>query len=242
MDKEELINGYFEGSLNQGQLEELELLLSTDSEFASEFEFQKELQASLKKEERVELKNMFNNLSEEKIKKETKVLRLRPWLAAASIALVVGLGSWLLFFNSPELNTDELYAANFAPYDNVVHPIERGNQLEDLKTRAFTAYENQEYGKALELFEELHTKQNDLYIDFYSAMVLMQLNQQEEAIPLLEGYLDDEGELKERATWYLALAYLKVENIDDCKTQLDILVEKKGFKSESAQTLLKQLN
>jgi len=242
MDKEELINGYFERTLSQDQLEEVNRLLETDSEFASEFEFLKELQVSLKKEERQDIKAMFSDLVDEKATPKPKVFQLRPWLAAASVALLVGLGSWFLFFNTPDLNTADLYAANFTPYDNVVHPIERGNQLEDLKTKAFTAYENKEYPEALELFKELYTKQNDSYIDFYSAMILMQLNKQEEAIPLLEGYIEKEGELKDRASWYLALAYLKVEDIDRSKEQLNALVKDNGFKAESAAKLLDDLN
>ena len=242
MDKEELINGYFEGSLSQNQLEEVTHLRETDTAFASEFEFQKELQVSLRKEERKDIKDMFSNLTAENPKSETKVLQLRPWLAAASIALLISLGTWFFFLNSPDRNTDDLYASNFTPYDNVIHPIERGNQLEDLKTRAFTAYEGQEYDKALKLFKELHSKQNDSYIDFYSAMVLMQLNKQEEAIPLLEGYIEGKGDLEDRASWYLALAYLKVEDIANSKEQLKTLVKKNGFKVEAAKKLLEQLH
>lgn len=242
MNKEELINGYFESTLSQDQLEEVTRLCKTDAAFASEFEFQKELQVSLKKEERMEIKKMFSNLSTENLKTETKVFQLRPWLAAASIALLVGLASWFYFFNAPDFNTDELYAANFAPYDNVIHPIERGSQLEDLKTIAFTAYENEEYPKALKLFRELNIKYNDLYIDFYSAMVLMQLNKQEEAIPLLESYVSKNGELIDRAHWYLALAYLKVGDKTNSKKQLRVLIGKNNFKTKKAKELLKQLN
>lgn len=241
MDKEELINGYFESTLSQDQLDEVTQLLETDAAFASEFEFQKEVQTSLKKEERKEVKAMFSDLATESVKTKIKVFQLRPWLAAASIALLVGLASWLYLFNSPGLNTDELYAANFTPYDNVIHPIERGNQLEDLKTKAFTAYENMAYSEALELFKELNSKQNDSYIDFYSAMVLMQLNKQEEAIPLLEKYIEKEGELKDRASWYLALAYLKLDDIASSKKQLSVLIKKNGFKAETAKELLEQL-
>ena len=244
MDKEELINGYFEGSLSQDRLEEVTRLLESNPEFASEFEFQKELQNSLRKEERKEIKTMFNTLSEtDKMqeKSEGKVISMRPWLAAASIALLIGLASWLFIFNSSDLNTDALYAANFAPYDNVIHPIERGNQLEDLKTRAFTAYENGEYPEALELFKELYEKHNDSYIDFYSAMVLMQLNQQEEAIPLLEKYIENKGELKDRASWYLSLAYLKIDNIKASKVALNELIQSGTFRTKAARELLEQL-
>lgn len=241
MDKEELINGYFEGSLSEGQLTEFEKLLKTDAEFNSAFEFEKELQLALKKEARKEIKELFSSLNEREGKSKGKVISMQPWLAAASIALVVGLGSWLLFFNSPDLNTNQLYAANFSPYENVVHPIERGNQLEDLLSRAFTAYEDEKYNEALQLFKELNVKQNDGYIDFYKAIVLMQLNRHEESIPLLQHYIQNNRELKDRAHWYLALSYLKLDDVSNSKTELEKLIQLGSFKKAAANNLLENL-
>lgn len=242
MDKDELINGRIEGSLSDNQLEEFELLLKTDAAFASDFEFHNELRTALKKNERQEIKTLFTGLAPEKGTPQTKVVPMRPWLVAASVALLIGLGSWLLFFNNADFNTDQLYAANFAPYENVVHPIERGEQLEDLKTRAFTAYENQDYPLALELFKELQIQQSDPYIDFYEAVVLMQLDRHQEAVSLLETYIKNDGQLKDRARWYLALSFLKLKAIAKSKNQLLQLVDQKGFKQESAKELLQKID
>ncbi len=251
MDNEALINGYFENTLSQDQRKEFDRLIKTDSEFAVDFEFQKELQHALKKEERQKIKSLFSNLDIESIahseystlqKTETKVISIRPWLVAASIVFLLGLGAWLLFFNSPNLNTDQLYAVNFVPYENVVHPIERGEQLEDLKTRAFTAYEDADYSLALKIFKELQVQQADPYISFYEAIVLMQLNNHQEAIPLLKDYIENDGQLKDRATWYLALAYLKQNDIAESKTQLEKLVKMGSFKEDASQALLNELD
>ncbi|NNE77059.1 MAG: hypothetical protein HKN31_08300 [Pricia sp.] len=238
MDKEELIDGYFEGSLSQNQLDELEHFRKTDPDFASQFEFQSELQRSLKKQERKEIKEMFAEIEGKRVKNGTKVIRLRPWMAAASVALLIGIGSWLLFFDRGGLNADELYNANFAPYENVVHPIERGEQIEDLETRAFNAYEEGDYLMALELFKELQLKKNDPYIDFYKGIVLMQLNDHKNAVPLLDGYIANNGELKDRAQWYLALCHLKLNNIDESKIILGKMAAQDGFKSDAAEQLL----
>ena len=241
MDKEELINDYFEGSLSESQLGEVQNLLKTDANFAADFEFQKELQQSLKKEERREIKELFSDLNTTETKMETNVFRMRPWLVAASIALLMGIGSWLFFFNSPEVNTDQLYAANFTPYDNVVHPIERGNKLEDLKTQMFAAYEAKDYELWLQLTEQLTAKQKDGYIDFYAGIVQMALGNHKKAIPLLEGYIKADGELTDRATWYLALAHLKTNELTKCKEELKLLIQKNGFKADAAKVLLEQL-
>ncbi|MEO9893706.1 hypothetical protein [Aurantibacter sp.] len=238
MDKEELINGYIEGSLSESQLEEVTHLLNTDSEFASDLKFEEELKISLKIEERQELKDMFATLNTKKEFKKGKLILMRPWLAAASIALVVGLTSWFFFFNNSSANLNELYISNFSPYENVVHPIERGNQIEDLMTRAFTAYEDEDYTKALELFKELNVKNNDSYIDFYEAIILMQLNRHEESVALLNNYIQQNGELKDRAHWYLALTYLKLDDVAKSKVELQKLITLGSFKLSAAQELL----
>jgi len=250
MDKDELKNGYFEGSLSESQSAELERLRNTDVDFASDFEFERELQSALRKEERQEIKGMFAKLNSGEVDNAgqatvsetgTKVISIRPWLVAASIVFLLGLGSWLLFFNSPNLNTEQLYTANFTPYENVVHPIERGEKMEDLQTRAFTAYEDADYTLALELFKELQVQQSDPYIAFYEAIVRMQLDQHRKAVPLLEDYIANGGQLKDRATWYLALAYLKQDDIVKSKRQLQKLVDKNEFKAEASRELLKVL-
>ena len=236
-----MINGYFEGSLSESQLEKFNNLLKGDDDFASAFEFEKELQTSLKKDERKEIKALLSSLNDSEQKNHGKVISLRPWLAAASIALVVGIGSWLFFFNSTPINSQRLYLDNFLPYENVVHPIERGNQLEDLLSRAFMAYEEENYDKALHLFKELNRKQNDDYIDFYEAIVLMQLNRHEESIPILESYIENNGELRDRARWYLALSYLKLDEIKNSKAELEKLIQLGSFKTKAAKNLLAEL-
>jgi len=241
MDKEELITEYFEGSLSDSQLTEFEELLKTDAEFKSAYEFEKELQLGLKKEERKEIKALLSSLNSNEKKNESKVISMRAWLIAASFALLIAIGSWLFVFNTSDLDTEQLYASNFEPYTNVIQPIERGNQLEDLKSRAFTAYENEEYPKALELFKELYEKHNDSYIDFYSAIVLMQLDRHEESIPLLKNYIENNGQLKDRALWYMSLSYLKLNQIDNCKNALEKLIQAGSFKTDAATKLLEYL-
>ncbi|MBT9186818.1 tetratricopeptide repeat protein [Zobellia russellii] len=242
MDNEELINGYFEGSLSEEQKREFDHLFETNTDFKTDFEFQEELKRALVKSERKQLKEILSNTNTPHEKEKSQVIRLRPWFIAASVALLAGISSWLIFFNRPDIDSQQLYASNFAPYENVVHPIERGEQLEDLKTRAFIAYENAEYTKAIELFQTLNKKNNDRYIIFYEAIALMQLNKHDEAVPLFEDYIETNGELKERAIWYLALAYLKLDEIEECKEQLSLLTHKEGFKTKAAKNLLAELN
>lgn len=244
MTKDELITAYFEGSLSDANQQKFEQLLQTDAAFLEEFNFQKELQSALEKKNRKNTKAFLNTLEPASVENKPKVRSLTfiPWLAAASVVIAIGLSSWFLFFNNTDINTQELYAAYYEPYDNVVHPIERGNKLEDLKSRAFLAYEKEDYELAITLFEKLNQQSTDGYINFYNAIVLMQLERHKEAIPLFKNYISSKGELSDRAHWYLALSYLKTNTIGNAKNELDSLIKLKGFKQEDAKALRDQLN
>ena len=242
MTKEDLITAYFEGTLSQEDQRTFEDLLKRDMEFLKEFQFQKELQSALQNEERRKTKIFLNSLENTSSNKGTKIGRLVPWFAAASIVILVGLGSWFYFFNSPKINTQELYAAYYKPYENIVHPLERGKQLEDLESRAFLAYELEDYQLAFELFKELGQQKNDSYIAFYNAIVLMQLGNFDEAISLFNGYIQNDSLLNDRAHWYLALCYLKLNDLEKAKKELDLLIQLKSFNLEKAKELKEKLD
>ena len=70
---------------------------------------------------------------------------------------------------------------------------------------------------------------------------MMQLNMHQDAIPLLENYIATDGALTDRSIWYLALSYLKINEVEKCKTQLRLLIKKNGFKVVAAENLLDQL-
>ena len=72
-------------------------------------------------------------------------------------------------------------------------------------------------------------------------MVFMQLNNHEKAVSLLNDYIQNDGELADRATWYLALSYLKLGKTKLCKTTLKKVIELNSFKTNEATNLLNML-
>ncbi len=241
MNKTDLINSYFEGSLSETDKKTFEGLLETNVEFRQAFRFEKELQTALKKEKRKQTKEFLKTLQGKEKTPRSKKRSSVPWLAAASIAILMGFGTWLFYLNSTELNTDVLYVQYYRPYENVIHPIERSDQITDLQSRAFSAYDMGDYESAVDLFKELKTKRNEPYINFYNAIVLMQLDQHEKAAVLLEEYISLNGELKDRARWYLALCYLKTKHVRNAQDQLDELIAQDGFMLKKAKELRKEL-
>ena len=149
MDKTELIAQYFTKKLSHEAQKEFDYLMVSDTEFAEEVIFQKNLKISIEKEERESLKMQLKGYEVE----ENTNFNYRLWLVAATIILLLGVSSLWYFNNS--INAEKLYAENFEPYRNVVQPIVRGVTKTDLKTKAFTAYETKNYTEALQYFDKL---------------------------------------------------------------------------------------
>lgn len=236
MDKNELISQYFTKKLSKESQKEFDQMMDSDSEFAKEVTFQKNLKAAIEKEDQDTVKQQLQDFEAE----ENSTSNYRNWLVAATVIVLLGVSSFW-YFNSA-IDTEKLYAENFEPYRNVVQPIVRGETKTDLKTKAFTAYETKNYTEALDYFNELLKENPDETIAFYKANVLLKLNKTEEAIAILKTNLKTPDSLDAKNNWYLALAHLRLNNIDDAKEILINLNTTSSFKNKDVKGLLEQLD
>ena len=90
----DLIEGYFENSLNAKQRIEFNELIQTDEEFKKEFLFQKDLKRVIRQHQNEELKETLVQF-ESKLKRNFQFGMLpSKWLVAASLTLILSFGSW----------------------------------------------------------------------------------------------------------------------------------------------------
>ena len=237
MNNNELIALHFTKKLSLEAQKEFDHLMATDAEFAKEVAFQDNLKAVIEKEERDIVKSQLKAF--ESNEKRT-IFNYRNWLVAASFTVLLGFSSFWYFNNS--IDTEKLYAENFEPYRNIVQPILRGETKTDIKTKAFTAYETKNYTEALLYFNELLQENRDETIAFYKANTLLKLNKTEEAVVIFKNNLKTPDSLDAKNNWYLALAQLRLNNIEDAKEILMKLNANSSFKSEATKDLLKQLD
>ncbi|MFD1315070.1 tetratricopeptide repeat protein [Namhaeicola litoreus] len=244
-EQEELIEKYFSNSLNNEETLLFEKLLQNDYDFKEEFLFQKDLKKALERQQRAEIKAGLQELEKSYSKK--RVIPLKKWLLAASIALLFGLG-YTFYHNYKTQQPDYLFTSNFEPYRNVVKPIERGATSEDIETKAFSAYENKAYYKAINLFNSIQPKDQE-YVQFYKAMSYLSLHKNEEAIELLlplatrPDKADALFKWNAKANWYLALAYLGDDQIEKAISQFLVVVSNPDcvYKKEEAKAILAKL-
>ena len=107
MDKDILLNNYFEGNLSEEEKQQFNELLSNDSEFKAEFEFQKKAKIAVALSERKKMKNQLKEIENSRKQKSNN----KTWLSiAASIVVILSLG-FIFFWNSSAKN-DNLYGLN----------------------------------------------------------------------------------------------------------------------------------
>ena len=163
----------------------------------------------------------------------------KKWMyIAASIAILITMT--LVFIPNKPLNNEQLYTAYFSPHTNTFAPIERNKTSATILEKAFLAYENNEFEKALILFEE--TKEtNNTAIQFYKASSYMALNNIEKALPLLEKVGTSKDVYANYAHWYLALCYLKKNQLQNSKSHLEIIVTNSYYPHKKAKELLNEI-
>ena len=237
MDKEHLIAAYFSNTLSDSDKELFDQLLQSDAEFLEEVAFQQRVQQTVYHKENQKLKRHLKDIEKSLERKQINPKR-KLWLVAASITLLVALS----YYFDRDPSYDKLFATYYKPATNIVHPIVRSGDENTIKTEAFIAYANKEYGVAHEKFDNLYEQSKDSEILFYDAITLLEIDSTATAIKKLKLHQTFEDALSERTLWYLALAYLKNNEIEKSKEQLKLIISSKNYNHDRAKQLLKELD
>jgi len=242
MEQDRLIEKYVLGTLTNEEKQQFDTLLKTDATFKEEVEFSTKMKNVARHDKLTAFKSLIEDFEVEE-KNTTPTLKPRKlwntkWLVAASAAVIFGL-SYVFW---PQQNTTDLFEENFTPYRNVTYSIVRGdNSPKDAKSKAFSAYELGEYETAASQFSDLYGKDRESYYLFYQANALLQLNRAQEAIPLLKKHLKSGDSLSTKTNWFLAMAYLQLEDKKSAIDALNIAAKNIDFKQKEARELLRKL-
>ena len=235
MNSQDLIEKYIAGNLTPEEHQEFSLLCKNDASFKKELDFHINLQKVTAYEDNLTFKETVKSF--ETAHYSSKRNKRVWWVAASFIGVLIA----TYFFSVQQSSHETLFAENFEPYRNVIQPIVRGIVSDDLKTQAFTSYEKKEYKKAIQLFSEIQKTEMDSYYTFYKANSFLALDNTNKAISSFIEYIDSEGEFKDKATWYLALAYLKDKQDEKAITIFQKISDSKSYNHEKALPLLKKL-
>lgn len=176
---------------------------------------------------------------------EVKFQVLRWSLSAAAVVLLA-IGTWTWWLQPATMNYQQLADSYLA----IPHPNSETRKssldISELEVEAITAYQDQNFNLAAKHYQELVNRQQVLNTLSTYYLGLSHLYQQppqlEFSIKYLRQTIESENmRLADEASWYLSLALLKANNIDEAKYLLQKRVQNNGWKSTNAQHLLNVL-
>ncbi len=243
-----LIESYLQGELDADKRTEVEKRLAEDSDFSLLLEDTRLMVEGLSKLKHKHLLKRMDKLEADlgnplEARKEARVVYWTVQrVAAAFIGLaVVATVSWFALSGGGESDKSGLYQEYFTAYENVIVPKVRTEEDPTLLVRTFSAYDEGNYAKATELFDELLATDERVFVRFYGAIAYMEAGETGTTIDLLQGVINEHGDFETQATWYLALNYIKREEYDNAKSLLEELAGSSTSYQTKAQELLKKM-
>lgn len=231
----ELVDKFLEETLTPEELAAFTHRIKTDSAFVQLLKDEMDINATLSTARTFQIH-------------QPKVITLgrkMVYLAAASLGLFMVFV--LLFILNRPKSTVQLFADNFIPYELTINDLRNEAQPQEqaLNQQIVEAYAEQEYEKAIpNLQRAIEQKPQDHRLHLYLGNCHLALGQSKEAIEVFEGIINNlqyNTLFTVRARWYLALAYLRMDDVNKASKQLKMVVTNGGFKKEEAEALLDEL-
>jgi len=132
MDKEALLNGYFDHTLSESELVAFNELLATDASFAEELAFRKNVKQSIHINERARIKATLKQFESNTTKQPFR-RKYFAWIAAATTItfILIALNQY-----TQKPKPSALFQQFYTGYPNIIAPTERSNSEIDSLTKA----------------------------------------------------------------------------------------------------------
>lgn len=169
------------------------------------------------------------------------VKKLIMWAGSIAAILVIG---FFVLFQSKKLGSDQLYSQYHNQWEELPSLTLRSEttQLSDIED----VFVNKEYTKALNLLQGYITAEPEKVnsqILLYLGVTQLELAKADQAILTFKQLANSDTVDAEKAQWYIALAYLKMDNKSKAKVALNLLLnDSMKFKDEEANEILEHLD
>ena len=245
----EFIDRYLDNDLSGPELNWFEKELDSNSELQAELKLQKELNEALGQEDILDLREKLNAIHEmvdpEPARKRIKRTLSGNWagIAAASAVILVAIGFLLSNFMNPKQTAEELFNQHYEPYV-VPTNYRSAADINIVFHKALIEYKNQDYQKALQLFEKvLFEDESRMDVTLLTGISNLEIENYNKANNSFQKVINHNDNLFiEQAEWYLALCYLKTGKQEKAHLQFGKMITDNSLYKVAAEDILNKLN
>ena len=244
----EFIDRYLDKDLSGPELNWFEKELDSNSELQAELEFQKELNEAIGQGDIYDLREKLDAIHEivdpEPIRKKIKRTLTENWagFAAASVVILCTIGFFLSTVINSGQTAEELFDQYYEPYI-VPTNYRSAADINNVFHRALVEYGNQDYKKALQLFEKvLIEDETRMDVTLLSGISYLEIENFNGANNSFIKVIDHNDNLFiEQAEWYLALCYLKTGEQEKAHFKFGKMITDNSLYKEEAEDILNKL-
>ena len=245
--KMHLIERYFNEDLSKEELEFFEQEMQRDEKFKIEVTQYEYVFGGLKEARARKLKSDFKSLEDQLHTRRPKynfsVSSIMRYGAVATVAVIVTMAAFNFSNLEPAIETEQVFSEYFRPYPNVIAPVTRSTEVldSDLK-HVMSFYDAKDYDAAIEGFDKLLADadlKNEML--FYKGVALLAKGDAYEARAHFE-MMDPSNNFSNQRKWYLSLALVQLDEINDAKELLNEIIRDKSYFMIYAKDLLDMLS
>lgn len=243
-----IIDRYLDGDLNGLELQTLEKELDSSPELRKELRLQREINAALAEKEvldlRAQLKVIHRSLEpvpERNMARKLVHSKLAR-IAAASVVLLIAIAVLTNNFTGNRVNYDKIFNKYYETYKPL--NVRSGfSEIDKMYRNALTAYQKEDYEKALTLFEEvLELDQSRMEANLMTGVSNMELDEYEEANSSFRKVINHNDNLFiEHAEWYIGFCYIKTDNTDKAIMQFARIASGNSLNKDEAKRILRKI-
>lgn len=212
------IDRYIQQKLTKEEQSLFEKELHANPELADELALRQELNAGIKTLGNRDLKQRLKTMHKEVEQEQTNKLRLPLWkMLGAAAAVLLCCVFLFYFFQSKDLTTQELFANYYQTFE--LNLQDRGDATNKQLEEAIDFYDAKKYNQAFPIFETiLSTDSANPQIQLAAGICQLEANQTTPAIERFQKvYESNDPFFKDHATWYLALCYLRQNDLGNSR-------------------------
>ena len=239
IDKQALLDAFFSGRLDDTERKRFDEYFEEDAAFREAYEFQTDVKKALQHQDIAAFRDQLKSIEASRTVEQSYGRMLWVWLSAAAVVIVAG---YLVYSTAWRIESDQdLFQHYFDVQANIHNPITRSAQEPSVEYQAFVAYESQNWPLAQSLLDSAMSVDNRPEYALYLANVYMVQRRFDQALPLLEHYLESGDMYSDRALWFLALSHLALDQKDRSIEYLNEMVRLQSYPHEQAAELLSKL-